>query len=79
MLVPGLIDEVAPAAEKNRLVGLGHLAWIAAMALGGLAGGLLVEVDPGLPFFTGAALSLAGGACLYELCRRLDRMPTAEV
>ena len=75
VLVPGLIDEVAPAAEKNRLVGLGHLAWSAAMALGGLAGGLLVEVDPGLPFFTGAVLSLAGGACLYGLCRRLDRMP----
>ena len=75
VLVPGLIDEVAPAAEKNRLVGLGHLAWSAAMALGGLAGGLLVEVDPGLPFFTGAVLSLAGGACLFGLCRRLDRMP----
>ena len=75
VLVPGLIDEVAPAAEKNRLVGLGHLAWSAAMALGGLAGGLLVEVDAGLPFFTGAALSLAGAACLYGLCRRLDRMP----
>ena len=75
VLVPGLIDEVAPAAEKNRLVGLGHLAWSAAMALGGLAGGLLVEVDPGLPFFTGAALSLAGADCLYGLCRRLDRMP----
>ncbi len=73
VLVPGLIDEVAPAAEKNRLVGLGHLAWSAAMALGGLAGGLLVEIDAGLPFFTGAALSLAGTACLYRLCRQLDR------
>ena len=73
VLVPGLIDEVAPAAQKNRLVGLGHLAWSAAMALGGLAGGLLVEIDTGLPFFTGAAFSLAGTACLYGLCRRLDR------
>ena len=73
VLVPGLIDEVAPAAQKNRLVGLGHLAWSAAMALGGLAGGLLVEIDAGLPFFTGAAFSLAGTACLYGLCRRLDR------
>ena len=72
VLVPSLIDEVADASEKNRVVGLGHLAWSAAMAVGGLLGGALVEINSSLPFFVGALMAAAGTCCLFVLCRRLD-------
>lgn len=73
VLVPSLIDEIASSEEKNRLVGLGHLAWSTSMAIGGIAGGVLVEINSSLPFFLGVFLALGGAACLLALCRRLDR------
>lgn len=71
-LVPSLINEVAGPQEKSRLVGLLHLVWSAAMVLGNLLGGSLVEIDPGLPFLGGALLAAGGTLCAWLLCRRLD-------
>ena len=72
VLVPGLIDEVATAEERNRLVGLGHMVWSGAMVTGSVAGGWLVEVAPHLPFAVGAVSSTVGALCLWRLCARLD-------
>ena len=72
VLVPGLIDEVAAAEERNRLVGLGHMVWSGAMVTGSVAGGWLVEVGPHLPFAVGAVSSTVGALCLWRLCARLD-------
>lgn len=72
VLVPGLIDEVAAAGERNRLVGLGHMVWSGAMVTGSVAGGWLVEVGPHLPFAVGAVSSTVGALCLWRLCARLD-------
>ncbi len=72
VLVPGLIDEVAAAGERNRLVGLGHMVWSGAMVTGSVAGGWLVEVAPHLPFAVGAVSATVGALCLWRLCTRLD-------
>ena len=71
-LVPALIDEVAGADEKNRLVGLGHMVWSGAMVAGSLVGGLLVEISPQLPFVIGSFNASVGTACIWRLCVRLD-------
>ena len=72
-LVPALIDEIAGADEKNRLIGLGHMVWSGAMVTGSLMGGLLVEVGAQLPFVVGTVNASIGTACIWRLCVRLDR------
>ncbi len=71
-LIPRLINDVATAEERNRLVGLGHLAWSGSMVLGSLIGGYLLELHAALPFYVGAALSALGALAALGLCRRLD-------
>jgi len=71
-LIPKLINDVAAADQKSRLVGLCHMAWSAAMVTGSLLGGLLVEIDASIPFLTGAALAVGGGLCGWRLCIHLD-------
>ena len=70
-LIPALINDIAAPDEKNRLVGLGHMVWSAAMVAGGIAGGWLVEIQPALPFFTGTFLTAGGTLCAWHLCRHL--------
>lgn len=77
VLVPGLIDEVADAEERNRLVGLGHMVWSGAMVTGSVAGGWLVEAAPPLPFAVGAVSATVGALCLWRLCTRLDNSRAA--
>ena len=72
-LIPKLINDVADPGEKNLLVGLGHMVWSAAMVTGSIVGGLLIEVHPSIPFFTGAVLASSGSLCAWRLCARLDR------
>lgn len=72
-LIPKLINDVADPKEKNLLVGLGHMVWSAAMVTGSIIGGLLIEVHPSIPFFTGAILASCGSLCAWRLCARLDR------
>lgn len=72
-LIPKLINDVAEPEEKNRLVGLGHLIWSAAMVTGSILGGFLVELHPAIPFFTGAALATGGTLTAWRLCALLDR------
>jgi MFS family permease len=79
-LVPGLINAVASAEEKNRLVGLGHTIWSGAMVSGSILGGLLQTLvdqgtgfHPGTPFFVGTALATGGSICAAWLCTRLNR------
>ena len=71
-LIPRLINDIAAAEEKNRLVGLGHLAWSGSMVVGSLIGGYLIEINAALPFYVGAALSALGALGTLGLCRRLD-------
>ena len=71
-LIPRLINDVAAAEEKNRLVGLGHLAWSGSMVVGSLLGGYLIELHAALPFYLGTALSAFGALAAFGLCRRLD-------
>lgn len=72
-LVPALIAEVAADGEKNRLVGLGHFTWSAAMVTGALLGGWLVQINPAIPFIIGAVSSTIGTLCAWQLSRRLNR------
>ncbi len=71
-LIPRLINDIAASEEKNRLVGLGHLAWSGSMVVGSLIGGYLIEINAALPFYVGAALSALGALGALGLCRRLD-------
>lgn len=71
-LIPRLINDVAGPTEKNRLVGLGHLAWSASMVTGSLLGGYLIDVNAALPFYIGSALAALGTMGAFSLCRRLD-------
>ena len=71
-LIPRLINDIAAAEEKNRLVGLGHLAWSGSMVVGSLIGGYLLEINAALPFYVGTALSALGAFGALGLCRRLD-------
>ena len=71
-LIPRLINDIAAADEKNRLVGLGHLAWSGSMVVGSLLGGYLIEVHAALPFYLGTALTALGVLGAFGLCRRLD-------
>ena len=71
-LIPRLINDVAAPEEKNRLVGLGHLAWSASMVTGSLVGGYLIDLNAALPFYLGAALSALGCLGAWSLCRLLD-------
>ena len=71
-LVPKLINDVAGPGEKNRVVGLGHMAWSASMVTGSLVGGYLVDVHAALPFAVGSLLAAAGTFCAWRLCHHLD-------
>ncbi len=72
-LIPRLINDVAQPEEKNRLVGLGHLAWSASMVTGSLVGGYLIDINASLPFYLGIALTTLGCLGALSLCRLLDR------
>jgi len=72
-LIPKLMNEMANPGEKSRLVGLGHLVWSAAMLTGSVVGGMLLGIDPALPFVVGAVLASGGTACAWRLCTLLDR------
>jgi MFS family permease len=71
-LLPGMINEVAGPEEKNRMVGLGHMVWSAAMVSGSLIGGVLLEIDPAVPFLVGVGLATIGTVCGWRLCLRLQ-------
>lgn len=71
-LVPALIAEVATVSEKNRLIGLGHMVWSAAMVIGSVIGGVLIEVGAHLPFLLGVVHASIGTICIWRLCSRLD-------
>ena len=71
-LVPKLINDVAGPDEKNRVVGLGHMAWSASMVTGSLVGGYLVNLHAALPFAVGSLLAAAGTFCAWRLCVHLD-------
>ena len=47
------------AVERGRALGWVHLWWNLGMALGGLAGGALIEWQPGAPFWVASAGNLA--------------------
>jgi predicted MFS family arabinose efflux permease len=72
-MMPRLIDTVAGAAEKGRVVGLAHLAWSLGMLSGSLWGGRAVEWGPGIPFFAVAAGCVATVALLAVLFRRIEQ------
>ncbi|HEY3111419.1 MAG TPA: MFS transporter [Chloroflexota bacterium] len=67
---PPLVRDLAPEGQQGRALGLLHLLWTAGMLIGTLAGGRLVEVDPGLPFLLGAALNLPTALVGLTLWRR---------
>jgi MFS family permease len=68
---PPLVRDLAPEGEQGQALGLLHLLWTAAMLIGTLAGGRLVEADPGLPFLLGAALNAPTALVGLALWRRL--------
>ena len=76
-LVPKLINDVAAADEKNRVVGLGHMAWSTSMVSGSLIGGYLVDLHPASPFALGALLAAGGTLGVWRLCAYLDNRPSA--
>tara|TARA_B100001250_G_scaffold412863_1_gene445243 strand:- start:3554 stop:4771 length:1218 start_codon:yes stop_codon:yes gene_type:complete len=73
-LVPKLINEIATSNERNRVVGLGHLAWSISMFSGNLIGGYLIDIYAGLPFVAGCALTTLGTIFSWRLCRHLDNV-----
>jgi MFS family permease len=76
-LVPKLINDVAAPDEKNRLVGLGHMAWSASMVSGSLIGGYLIDLHPALPFAVGVLLAGGGTLGAWRLCVYLDNRSSA--
>ncbi len=71
-LVPKLINEIATPNERNRVVGLGHLAWSISMFSGNLIGGYLIDIYAGLPFIGGCILTALGIIFSWRLCKDLD-------
>ena len=75
-LVPKLINDVAAADEKNRVVGLGHMAWSTSMVSGSLIGGYQLIYIQHRP----SPRRVAGGwrnvGCV-ALCAYLDNRPSA--
>jgi len=58
-LMPRLVIEVTAPDERGRVLGVVHTFWNVGMVVGSLAGGMLVELAVGLPFFASAVLNLA--------------------
>lgn len=73
-LVPKLINEIATTNERNRVVGLGHLAWSISMFSGNLVGGYLIDIYVSLPFVAGCILTTLGIIFSWKLCRHLDNV-----
>ena len=73
-LVPKLINEIATSNERNRVVGLGHLAWSISMFSGNLIGGYLIDIYASLPFVAGCTLTTLGIIFSWRLCRHLDNV-----
>ncbi|RLC76405.1 MAG: hypothetical protein DRJ03_18925 [Chloroflexi bacterium] len=58
-LMPRLVIETTAPDERGRVLGVVHTFWNVGMVVGSLAGGMLVELAVGLPFFASAVLNLA--------------------
>jgi len=57
-LLPLWVTRVTPSEERGRVLGWIHLWWNAAMVVGAMTGGALVERWPGLPFLIAGALNV---------------------
>jgi MFS family permease len=58
--MPTQVTKHVPAAEHGRALGFINQSWYAAMILSGLAGGVLFDAWPGLPFLVGFLAAAAG-------------------
>jgi MFS family permease len=72
---PPLVRTFAPEGEQGQALGLLHLLWTAGMLIGTVAGGVLVEASPGLPFLLFAALNAPTALVGVLLYRRLATAP----
>lgn len=67
--MPGLVNDLAPEAEKSRLLGATHLAWSAGLVSGSLVAGAFAETRPALPLQLSALLCAMGILCALLLFR----------
>jgi MFS family permease len=82
-LLPLWVRRVTPAQERGRVLGWIHLWWNAAMVIGAMTGGALVERWPRLPFVIAGALNLGTIALAIHFFRsfqpsNLPRLPKAQ-
>jgi MFS family permease len=71
-LMPIQVTKHVPVAEHGRALGFINQSWFAAMILSGLAGGVLFDAWPGLPFLVGFLAAAAGIPVMVVVARGGD-------
>jgi predicted MFS family arabinose efflux permease len=74
-LLPLWVARVTASEERGRVLGWIHLWWNAAMIAGSMAGGILFERNPSLPFLVAGTLNLGS----IVLAAVFFRMATRQV
>jgi MFS family permease len=68
-LMPTQVTKHVPVAEHGRALGFINQSWYAAMIFSGLAGGVLFDAWPGLPFLVGFLAAAAGIPVMAAVAR----------
>jgi MFS family permease len=71
-VMPIQVTKHVPVAEHGRALAFINQSWFAAMILSGLAGGVLFDVWPGLPFLVGFLAAAAGAPVMMVVARGGD-------
>lgn len=72
-LMPCLVSDATAVEERGRVLGVLQLLWNAAMMVGSLTGGVLVDVSTGLPFFVATLLNLGAIGLALSFFRLVER------
>lgn len=65
--VPGLVNDVAPQAERGRALAVTHVSWYAGMVAGTQVAGVLVGLGEGVPFAVAGTFNLVAVAASVQL------------
>ena len=76
-LLPGLVTSAAEPEIRGRVFGMLHLLWTAAMALGTMLGGSLLEIDMRLPFMVVGVLNVIALTLTVPFFRLTASRPVA--
>ncbi len=76
--IPGVVNGIVPRAEHGRTLGFTHVAWSAGMLTGTQIGGLLVDVNSGLPFLVMGLFNLVAVGSALALGKWLKTPPEGD-